>query len=82
MIITKDILDELMMVWLLLVCLPVHAQQKHDDTLDDVLQYVPYAKVLALKGLRSPGPPCFTMSIGRCRLGYRWRGMAWLRSQP
>lgn len=49
MIITKDILDELMLVWLLLVSLPIHAQQKHDDTVDDVLQYVPYATVLALK---------------------------------
>jgi membrane-associated phospholipid phosphatase len=32
-----------------LVIVGVHAQQRHSDGLDDVLQYVPYASVLTLK---------------------------------
>ena len=33
----------------LLVSMGVHAQQRHSDGIDDVLQYVPYASVFALK---------------------------------
>ena len=34
---------------ILLVSVVVRAQQRHSDGLDDVMQYVPYASVLALK---------------------------------
>ncbi len=42
-------LRELFIGLSLLVCLGGHAQQRHSDGVDDVLQYVPYASVFALK---------------------------------
>ena len=38
------------MLLALFLCLPARAQQRHSDGLDDVLQYVPYASVLVMKG--------------------------------
>ena len=32
----------------------VHAQQKHSDTIDDIMQYTPYASVFALKAFGVP----------------------------
>ena len=41
-------LSALLAVWMLAISV-VQAQQKHSDTVDDVLQYLPYASVFALK---------------------------------
>ena len=38
-----------LLILMLALSLPSHAQQKHSDALDDVLQYMPYASVFALK---------------------------------